>query len=293
MHLATYEFEGKEKIGLLTKNKEKIIPIEELIKENPPSSMLELIETFSQEMSIKLNNAEQDCNTIKLTQVKIMAPIPNTLRGVICLGKNYQGHIKELAQAIDQDAEIPEYPIYFYKMVDKAVGDQGYIPSHNELTSKLDYEVELAVVIGKKGQNIPEERVEEYIFGYTIINDITARNLQKQHKQWFRGKSLDGTCPMGPYLIHKSALNFPPELNIKSYVNDELRQNDNTRNMLHSISYVISEISEGITLRPGDIISTGTPEGVGLGFKPSKFLKHGDKIKCYIEKIGTLTNTVK
>ena len=163
--------------------------------------------------------------------------------------------------------------VYFSKRAYEIIGPEDSVKSRMDLDKKLDYEVELAVIIGKKGKDIPEEDVEEYIFGYSIFNDFSARELQQSHVQWYRGKSLDTYSAMGPVILHKSALPFPIEVDIKSFVNGELRQSSNTRLFLADIPKIISEISTGITLEAGDIIITGTPAGVGLGFNPPKFLK--------------------
>lgn len=299
MYLATFLFEEQVKIGVLTGGRRRIIPIDNIIQPEPPRTMLELIEMLARENAphsdayIKqIQKAAEEKDGLPVNRVKIMAPIPHPKRGVICLGKNYQEHVQEIADATKQAADIPKYPVYFHKIVNEAPGDQDYIPAHSAITKALDYEVELAVIIGKEGKNIPVNKAEEYIFGYTILNDITARDLQKRHQQWYKGKSLDGTCPMGPYIVHKSAVEFPPALTIQCSVNGELRQNDNTSNLIYDIPRIISDFSRGLMLKPGDIISTGTPSGVGMGFKPFKFLQSGDKIECYIEKIGTLTNIV-
>lgn len=292
MYFASYVLGSQENVGVLNVENQEIIPIENIFPQSPPLSMQEFIEKFSEAIWEDIQKGVVVKNGIPLSQIKLSAPIPKPIRGIICLGKNYQEHVKEMASAVNQTAEVPDYPVYFSKMVDRALGDNDLIPNHIEVTKELDYEVELAVVIGKEGNNIPKEKAEEYIFGYTILNDITARNLQKQHSQWFKGKSLDGTCPMGPYLVHKCAIKFPPDLSIQSFVNGELRQNSKTSDLIYSIAHIISDLSRGITLKPGDVISTGTPSGVGMGFKPSKFLKPGDEIICYIEKIGRLTNKV-
>lgn len=278
MYLVTFLFERQESLGVLTSDRQQIIPLETIIQQSTPGTMVEFIEMLSQDSAgnsdayfEQLQKAADEKNGLSLNSVKVLAPIPRPPRGVICMGKNYQEHVQEIAEATKQAADIPKYPVYFHKIVDQAPGHQDNIPNHNAITKALDYEVELAVVIGKEGKNIPAEKAEEYIFGYTILNDITARDLQKRHQQWYKGKSLDGTCPMGPYLVHKSAIDFPPALNIQCYVNGELRQNDNTRNLIYDIPHIISDFSRGLTLKPGDIISTGTPSGVGMGFKPFKF----------------------
>lgn len=169
--------------------------------------------------------------------------------------------------------------------MDKVIIPKDY--SHN-----FDYEVELAVIIGKDGKDIPFEEAEDYIFGYTIGNDITVRDIQKKHIQWFKGKSLDTCTSIGPYIVHKSAIPFPVDLDISSKVNGEIRQKSNTKDLIFDIPTIISDLSKGLTLRAGDIILTGTPAGVGAGFKPPKYLKPGDIVECYIEKIGSLTNII-
>jgi 2-keto-4-pentenoate hydratase/2-oxohepta-3-ene-1,7-dioic acid hydratase in catechol pathway len=292
LYFATFSQDGREDIGILTKSRDKIVSFREILGQDAPETMLEFIENFNPNWLEVLENIDE-ARGIELEKVKLEAPIPNPRRGIICLGKNYKEHAEEISRAGGGQEGLPEHPIYFCKLVDRAIGHGGYIPVHSGVTSQLDYEVELAVVIGKEGRNIPREKVEDYIFGYTILNDITARDLQKQHSQWFRGKSLDGFCPMGPYLAYKTVVSFPPELDIRSYVNGELRQNANTRDFIFDLSYIISEFSKGITLKAGDIISTGTPAGVGMGFSPFKFLRSGDEVECWIENLGSLKNFVR
>lgn len=291
MIFCTFEMKGIERIGIVSKDKNKVIPIDGIL-ELLGINMLEFIKNFTDEYKAIINRAIEGDDGIPIEAVKVLAPIPNPLRGVICLGKNYKEHVNEVKSLIDQNFEIPEFPIYFEKLVDRCPGDGDIISSHETETDFLDYEVELAVIIGKEGKNIPIDKVEEYIFGYTILNDISARDVQKKHIQWFRGKSLDGTCPLGPWIVYKEELSFPPQLKIQTYINGELRQSGNTADLIFDIPYIISDFSKGITLKPGDIISTGTPAGVGMGFNPPKTLKSGDEIKCVIEKIGVLTNRV-
>ena len=160
------------------------------------------------------------------------------------------------------------------------------------LVDSLDYEAELAVIVGKDARNVEPEEAENYVFGYTILNDVSARNIQNRHQQWYFGKSLDGFAPMGPCILTRESIPYPPCLNIRSYVNGELRQNSNTSRMIFHISHIISELSKGMTLKAGTVISTGTPSGVGMGFEPPRFLKPGDEVACEIEEIGILTNRV-
>lgn len=291
MYFVTYEVGGTEKIGVLNNTKSGIIPLSSILSLDDSIKMIDFIKGFS-EKYIDIINSNLHEKGIDLNEVKIMAPIPEPMRNVICVGKNYKEHIKEVAKAIDSEHNLPKEPIYFTKMVDRVVRPDGYINSHKEITNALDYEAELGVVIGKEGKNISYEEAPEYIFGYTIVNDVSVRDFQRLHTQWFKGKSFDGTCPMGPYLVHKSEIAYPPELDIKCTVNGELRQDSNTRQFIFDISTIISNFSKGVTLKPGDIIATGTPAGVGMGFMPPKYLKHGDVVECYIEKIGTLRNIV-
>jgi 2-keto-4-pentenoate hydratase/2-oxohepta-3-ene-1,7-dioic acid hydratase in catechol pathway len=292
MIFVTFEMNGSEKVGIVSKISNKVIPLDEISGLNG-SNMLQLIKNFRNEHISIINRALGGDNVIPLEEVKLLSPIPNPMRSIICLGKNYREHVNEVASLVDHNGDIPKYPIYFEKMVDRCPGDGEYIPSHAEETDLLDYEVELAVIIGKEGKNIPIGKVEEYIFGYTILNDVSARDIQKKHIQWFKGKSLDGTCPMGPWIVYKDEIEFPPKLKVQTYINNELRQSGNTADLIFDIPYIISDFSKGITLKPGDIISTGTPAGVGMGFNPPKMLRAGDEVKCVVEKIGTLTNIVK
>jgi 2-keto-4-pentenoate hydratase/2-oxohepta-3-ene-1,7-dioic acid hydratase in catechol pathway len=191
------------------------------------------------------------------------------------------------------EEDIPKHVLLFTKAPTSVIGHKDEIDPHLHITKELDYEGELAVVIGKKGKQINEEDAMDYVFGYTIVNDVTARNLQKQHTQYFLGKSLDTSCPIGPYLVHKSAIENPYDLKIKTSVNNEIRQDGNTKDMIFSIEHIISTISQGTTLEPGDIIATGTPAGVGNGFQPPKYLQPGDIIEIEVEGIGVLENRIK
>jgi 2-keto-4-pentenoate hydratase/2-oxohepta-3-ene-1,7-dioic acid hydratase in catechol pathway len=221
------------------------------------------------------------------------SPIPCPAQDVICLGENFMKHAEEAARYESRTfgGDRP-HPIYFSKRVNEAVSDGGRIQSHPGLVSRLDYECELAVIIGKEAKNVSYENAYDYVFGYSILNDISARVLQTQHKQWYFGKSLDGFTPFGPWIVTADEIPGKPALKIQSYVNGELRQDSMTDMFIFDIAYVISELSSGMTLLPGTIISMGTPSGVGMGFDPPKFLKPGDTVDCVVEKIGTLHNTV-
>ncbi|KMT21119.1 fumarylacetoacetate hydrolase family protein [Clostridium cylindrosporum] len=289
MLFASFIYKGDKYIGIV--QGDNVIPIKDLIGKEF-ASLIDLIENFSAKYIALLKDASGH-EGIKLSDVVLTSPILHPKRNVICIGKNYKEHIDEIANSIDAEHNIPEHPVFFTKMVDKSVGPFENIKLHKEITSSLDYEAELGIIIGQEGSNIPKNKVHKYIFGYTIINDISARDIQRKHVQWFRGKSLDGTCPIGPYVLHKDSIPYPPKLKIQCRVNDNLRQDSTTEKLIFDIDTIVSELSKGITLKRGDIISTGTPDGVGMGMNPPKYLKEGDKVECYIENIGYLINTVK
>ncbi|MCM0649330.1 fumarylacetoacetate hydrolase family protein [Clostridium swellfunianum] len=280
MKFVTYEYNGKEKVGVLAEN--TIIPLDGF------GSMYDLIENFREDL-VNVNSSEK----LPIEAVKLLAPIPKPRRNLLCLGKNYEDHAKELGATKISDKFVPDDPIYFTKAAEAVIGNGDFIKYSPDVTNQVDYEVELAIVIGKEGKNIKQEEAEDYIFGYTIVNDVSARDLQIKHKQWFKAKSLDTFAPMGPCIVHKNEISLPLELDIKSIVNGEVRQNSNTRLLIFNIPYIISDLSKGFTLKPGDIICTGTPSGVGFGFNPPRLLKAGDTVECCVEKIGTLINKVK
>ena len=295
MKFVTYINNNQEFVGIVIGK--KVIKINEIFNAlgiASVGSMTELIESFEENTVEKIKNAisSNNFNYVSLNSIKLLAPIPNPKRNIFCLGKNYIDHVKEIKQTKISGTGIPDFPIYFTKVASPAIGNGDEIKFSSKVTTQVDYEAELAVVIGKEGTNIKRENVEDYIFGYTIVNDVSARDLQGKHIQWFKGKSLDTFCPMGPCLVDKSEIKFPTELNITCSINGELRQDSNTENLIFDIPYIISDLSKGLTLKPGDIISTGTPSGVGLGFNPPKVLKNGDIVECYIEKIGKLVNKV-
>jgi 2-keto-4-pentenoate hydratase/2-oxohepta-3-ene-1,7-dioic acid hydratase in catechol pathway len=234
-----------------------------------------------------LKKLRQGGALLKLSQVKIVSPIPQPRKNVILLGVNYKEHIEEGARARSIELKYPEAPVFFTKPATAVIGHLGKVV-HHKATEKLDYEVELAVVMGKKGRDIPKDKVYDYIFGYTICLDMTARDLQRKHGQWFKGKSLDTYCPLGPWIVHKSALPDPQNLRLVCRVNGEVMQDDKTSNMIFDIPTTIESLSQGMTLEPGEIVSTGTPSGVGFARVPPFFLKPGDKVEADIEGIGVL-----
>jgi len=285
MKLITYETEEKaENTGILLEDG-NLIPID------PYASMNELIVHSSLEELKEI--AERKEKRIPSASVRILSPIPHPMQDILCLGLNYQEHAKE-ASGYSEEAfsSNKEEAIYFSKRVSYSQGNGETIPSHNDLTERLDYENELAVILKKDAFKVREEEVKDYIFGYTILNDVSARDLQTRHKQWYFGKSLDGFTPMGPCIVTADEVAFPPTLEVTTLVNGELRQSGNTADLIHSISEIICSLSAGMTLKAGTIIATGTPKGVAMGMENPVFLKHGDIVTCRIEKIGELTNIV-
>lgn len=282
-----------EKIGIFNYDETRVLDLNEILNKNF-LSMIDVVENIDNKDLEILAKAKIDSryqgNLVK--DIKICSPIKRSIHDIICVGVNYRDHLEETQKNFDKGFDKPKKIVYFSKRAYEIIGPEDSVKSRMDLDKKLDYEVELAVIIGKKGKDIPEEDVEEYIFGYSIFNDFSARELQQSHVQWYRGKSLDTYSAMGPVILHKSALPFPIEVDIKSFVNGELRQSSNTRLFLADIPKIISEISTGITLEAGDIIITGTPAGVGLGFNPPKFLKKGDQVICEIPEIGKLKNII-
>ncbi len=228
-----------------------------------------------------------------LSAVRLQAPIPHPRHDILCVGQNYVAHAIESAKYAGREWVRPDYPIIFTKRVDRAVGPDGEIPSHSDITAQLDYEVELALIIGRRCSKARPEDAFSHIFGYSVANDISARDIQHRHNQWILGKGMDGAAPFGPWIVTADEFAAPPHLAIRCRVNGELRQDSNTNDFIFDIPRLLSEISAGMTLEPGDILITGTPAGVGMGFQPPKFLRSGDVVECEIEKIGVLRNTIR
>ena len=283
MKLVTYLHNGKEAVGVLSEDGTAVHPL-------PFPDMNALIEAPREQL---LAAAEAAQDALPLSAVTLLAPIPRPRQDIICLGMNYRDHLTEAANYDSAFAKERPVTVYFSKRVSQAVAPEGFIERHTDLTNRLDYENELAVIIGKSAKNVKAADAADYIFGYTIVNDVSAREVQTSHKQFYFGKSLDGFTPMGPCITTADEIAFPPALTLTTRVNGELRQNSNTELLLNSIAEIIEELSSGMTLLPGTIIATGTPAGVGMGFDPPKFLKPGDVVECAVEGIGTLRNTVR
>ncbi|PZT49003.1 fumarylacetoacetase [Helicobacter valdiviensis] len=269
--------DGEEKFGILEEEKIKVLEgiqkIEELFNKNQKEI---------QDLAI--------CEILK-KEVEILSPIDFPLQDVICLGVNYLEHAKESykfkGEAFDGKREEA---VYFSKRVNQCTKPYGEFAIRG-MSNALDYEVELAFVVGKDCQNISKEEALDYVFGYSVANDLSARDLQKKHKQWYAGKSLEGALVLGPCVVLKESLN-PFNLSIQSYVNGELRQNSNTKEMIFTIPHILSELSHYFMIKAGSLVITGTPSGAGMGFNPPKFLKAGDEVRCCIEGIGEIVTKI-
>ena len=292
MKILTYKHGGETAVGVLKNDGSEVVPVNYL--GCSAIDMNTFLDVQNEKKLEKLDRNKELMQGIPLDEVQILSPIPHPKQDVVCLGINYYAHAEEAARFHDEafGGERP-VPIYFSKRINRALADGEEIDGHLDIVDSLDYEAELAVIIGKDARNVKPEEVFEYVFGYTILNDMSARNLQTSHKQWYFGKSLDDFTPIGPWIVTKDEFKNPPALPIRSYVNGELRQDSNTELMINGIEQVICELTQGMTLQAGTIIAMGTPAGVGMGFQPPKFLKKGDIVKCEIEGIGSMTNKIK
>lgn len=231
-----------------------------------------------------------------MADITTHAPFPAPNRDIFCVGKNYREHVVEFGRSgydsPDRSEAMPEAPVVFPKMTTSVTGPYDDIEPHTSITQELDYEAELGVIIGRGGRGITRADAFDHVWGYTIIDDFTARDLQRKHKQWLLGKSLDTHCPMGPFAVTRDEVPDPADLRVQSWVNGELRQDGNVADLIFDIPQLIETISAGITLQPGDIIATGTPVGVGIGFDPPRFMSSGDVIEVSITGLGTQRNQI-
>lgn len=279
MKLVSFEMNGLERVGRLSPDGKAVQPI------RGADSMLSLIEHWDGKLDLE--------DSVPTSEVRLLAPIPRPGRDIICLGMNYARHSAEMERKnADAFSKQAGYAVYFSKGVYECTPDGGAIESHPALTSQLDYEAELAVIVGRTVRDLTPEQVPGAIFGYTVINDVSTRDVQTQHKQFYFGKSLDTFAPMGPCIVTADEFEFPPARTVWSRVNGELRQNAVTDQLIFSLTHILTELSSGMTLPAGTIIATGTPAGVGMGFDPPRFLRPGDVVECGVEGIGTITNTV-
>lgn len=262
--------------------------------EAAPRSMAQAC-ALGRDAAAKLQSLAASAPRLPLADVKLRAPFPRPARNVFCVGKNYHEHAKEFAHSgFDSTAKevVPEAPVVFTKPPSAVIGPGDTVPGYLDTTHSVDYEGELAVVIGSGGRGIAAEAAMDHVFGYTIVNDVTSRLLQQKHRQWVLGKGIDGFCPMGPAVLTADEVPDPKTLRLRTFVNGELRQDATVADLIFDIPTLIATISRYITLEPGDVIATGTPVGVGIGFNPPKFLVAGDVVRIEVDGIGALENGI-
>jgi 2-keto-4-pentenoate hydratase/2-oxohepta-3-ene-1,7-dioic acid hydratase in catechol pathway len=285
VRLATYQYANHTTPGLVRGN--EIVDLSAVAPD-----MISLIELGMPGLDRARAIAAAPSTVLPLADVKLLAPIPIPRRNAMCVGKNYAEHARESYEARGEKVEAPEYPVIFTKTTTCVNGPYDDIPFDAAVSEQIDYEAELAIIIGRAVKNANREEAMAAVFGYTVLNDVTARDLQTLHKQFFKGKSLDGSCPMGPWIVTADVVPDPYAMRITCHVNGQLRQDSAAETMTFDIPAIIGHLSRGMTLLPGDIIATGTPSGVGFAMKPPVFLRPGDVVECAIEGIGAIRNKV-
>ncbi len=280
MRLATFLYHNTPSLGIV--RGDGIVPV-------PGLSMLDVIAAGETALA-DLSKIERP--PVPIVVKHLLAPIPEPRRNIMCLGLNYAEHAKESAQARGREAKTPTHPIFFTKATNTVNGPYAAVPFDAAVSAQIDWEAELGVVIGQRGKNIPQAEAMSYVFGYTVVNDVSARDVQFNHGQFFKGKSLDGACPMGPWIVTADEIPDPHALAIRCRVNGVTKQEANTGMMIFKIPAIIEMLSRGMTLEAGDVIATGTPSGVGFARTPPEFLKPGDVVECEIEEIGVIRNRV-
>jgi 2-keto-4-pentenoate hydratase/2-oxohepta-3-ene-1,7-dioic acid hydratase in catechol pathway len=291
MKIAAYLDRGRPGVGIVSSDLLSVLPLA-LPEAEMPRGALPVVEMLAAGAPLPATGAP-----VALDAVQLLAPIPRPRRNLFCVGKNYHAHAREFAgSGFDSSAksggDIPSAPIVFTKVPECVIAHNDAIVVPTEVSTAIDYEAELAVVIGRGGRRIRKEDAMRHVWGYTVVNDVTARDWQSRHQQWDMGKSFDTFCPMGPWLVSADELDGT-RTRVRCWVNGELRQDATTQDFIFDIPTLIETLSAGITLFPGDIIATGTPVGVGIGFKPPKYLKPGDVVRVEIDGIGTLENPVR
>lgn len=287
MKLVSYRFDQHDHIGAVRAN--SIVDLSSIAPD-----MLSFIEAGSSALdrARDLTRSAAAAIPINAQRVKLLAPIPKPRRNIMCLGQNYEEHARERARAAGKEYVPLKHPTFFTKATHTINGPYADIPVDASVSTHIDWEAELGVVLGRSGKNIPLDRSMDYVFGYVCINDVTARDLQANHTQFFKGKSLDGSCPMGPWIVTADEISDPHALKIMCRLNGVTKQNSTTGEMIFKIPQIISILSQGMTLDAGDVISTGTPSGVGEARVPPEFLKPGDVVEVEVERIGVLHNQV-
>jgi len=290
MKIAAFLHQGQPGVGIVSADLASVQPFDMSLPERTLGA-LPIIERLADGRGLPAL-----LPAIAMSALSLTAPLPKPRRNIFCVGKNYFEHAREFAgSGFDSSAksggDIPAFPIYFSKVPESVVGPDAAVEMP-AASSAIDYEAELTVVIGKGGKGISKADALKHVWGYTIINDVTARDWQGRHSQWLLGKSFDTFCPMGPWLVSADELDGT-NTRVRCYVNDELRQDASTTDLIFDIPTLIETLSAGITIYPGDLIATGTPVGVGIGFKPPKYLKSGDMLRVEIDGIGALSNPVR
>ncbi len=289
MRLVMFEAGGKTSPGVLSADEAGIVSLGDIA-----NSLVDIIDG-GPDMLAKVNAVHSLATSIPFAHARILAPVMPR-RNIICVGKNYYEHAKEFhSSGFDSSAgkdAIPDCPIIFSKASTTVIGPGDAVPASADPTRTVDYEVELAVIIGKRCKNVAKAQAYDQVFGYMIVNDVTSRHLQSRHKQWFLGKNLDGFCPMGPWLVTADEVGDVTKLRVTAEINGEKRQDALVKDLIFDIPKLIETITSVMTLLPGDIIATGTPAGVGIGFNPPKFLVPGDRMRLEISGLGVLENVV-
>lgn len=285
MKLVTYLSNGLAQVGAVVDD--VIFDLSEVAPDM--LSLIELGDHGLAQAKAKLDTARQ---SIPLASARLLAPIPTPRRNIMCLGLNYAEHTAESAATGMTQGGPPEFPVIFTKATTSANGPFDDIPFDAAISNELDWEVELGVVIGRLGTNINLDQALTHVYGYMVINDVSARDIQRRHKQFFKGKSLDGACPMGPWIVTADEIKDPHDLALSTKVNGVVKQDSNTRHMIFDVPATIMHMSAGMTLLPGDIIATGTPGGVGFARTPPEFLKPDDVVECEVERVGRIRNRV-
>ncbi|CAN7757766.1 fumarylacetoacetate hydrolase family protein [Pseudorhodoferax sp. LjRoot39] len=286
MRLAAFLADGHPHVGLVDPTGHTVTALD-LPRAEAAYGVLPLIEALAEGKPLPATTERR----FDLKEVQLDAPLPKPRRNLWCVGRNYHAHAKELSASVfkDNDANPESWPIVFTKVPECVVGPHDTVHVPSEVSEQIDYEAELAVVIGKGGKNIPRAAALAHVFGYTIVNDVTARDVQMRHQQWDMGKSFDTFCPMGPWIVTADELDGT-RTRVRCWVNGELRQDGPTENMIFDIPTLIETVSRGITLYPGDVIATGTPAGVGMGLKPPRYLRAGDVVRIEVDGLGSIEN---
>jgi len=295
MLLVTFADGAGNRIGVLDAARGELVDLAQAAPGLPPD-MLGLIALGAAGLAEARRALASGVARQPLAQVRLLAPLPRPARNILCVGKNYRDHVQEVQSIASGGATAPDAlpaaPIFFTKATTSVIGPGEPIPASSDPTQSVDYEGELAVVIGPGGRGIAGADALRHVYGYTILNDVTSRRLQGRHQQWFLGKSLDGFCPLGPAILTADAVPDVRQLRVQTRVNGELRQDGALSELIFDIPTLIETLSQCMTLEPGDLLATGTPAGVGMGFKPPRYLKPGDRVAITIEPIGTLENPV-